>query len=262
MKSSSGPRITPSDLSASTRHRINSYAIAAGAAGVTLLALAQSSEAEIVYTQTNQTIGRNGTLNIDLNHDGIADFTIIERAYNETSETVQELDVSGRTGNKINCPSSFCASSFYTAAALAKGTEIGPILQSHQGHGWIGGGPMAFEEFRSPGRPYYGSTQWAQGPVTNQYLGLKFLINGEPHFGWARLSVSFHDGGTKKGTWETHLTGYAYETVTNQSINAGQTTENDKQAAAEPASSQLVPLKGLGALALGAVGIALWRRQD
>lgn len=49
------------------------YMAAAGAAGVSLLA-AQPVEAKVVYTATNTAVG-NGTP-IDLNNDGIADFTL------------------------------------------------------------------------------------------------------------------------------------------------------------------------------------------
>jgi hypothetical protein len=48
------------------------YAVAAG---VGMLALAQPSEAKIVYTPANAQIGGTvGKLNLDLNNDGITDF--------------------------------------------------------------------------------------------------------------------------------------------------------------------------------------------
>jgi len=47
------------------------YALAASAAGVSLLALAQSSEAKVAYTKVHQVIGTNGIYSLDLNHDGI-----------------------------------------------------------------------------------------------------------------------------------------------------------------------------------------------
>jgi hypothetical protein len=52
------------------------YALAAGATGVSMLALGQTAECEVVYTPVHEIIGRNQTFAIDLNHDGIADFTI------------------------------------------------------------------------------------------------------------------------------------------------------------------------------------------
>jgi hypothetical protein len=41
----------PSALSWSTHQRLNSYALAASAAGVSVLALARASEAKVVYTE-------------------------------------------------------------------------------------------------------------------------------------------------------------------------------------------------------------------
>ena len=68
----------PANLSESIHQQLNMYALAAGAAGVSVLALAQPSEAEIKYTPTHVVIGKGGVsiYNLDLNHDGITDFTI------------------------------------------------------------------------------------------------------------------------------------------------------------------------------------------
>jgi hypothetical protein len=62
------------NLSEALHHHLNMYAIAAGAAGVGILALAQPAEGKIVYTPAhkNAVLG----INLDLNHDGIADFRI------------------------------------------------------------------------------------------------------------------------------------------------------------------------------------------
>jgi hypothetical protein len=49
-------------LRQSVHHDLTAYALAAGAAGVSLLSLAQPSEAEVVYTPANQTIGPPGQL--------------------------------------------------------------------------------------------------------------------------------------------------------------------------------------------------------
>jgi len=56
--------------------RLSAYALAAGAGALSVLALAPSAKADtIVYTPANQTL-TNGTLSIDLNHDGINDFQL------------------------------------------------------------------------------------------------------------------------------------------------------------------------------------------
>lgn len=60
----------------------------------------------------------------------------------------------------------------------------------------------------------------------DRYLGLKFVVHGKVHYGWARLSVRLgHDRQLEdvSGT----LTGYAYETVPNKPIIAGKTTGAD-----------------------------------
>jgi hypothetical protein len=254
-------RVSP--LSGSAQKRLNAYAIAAGAAGVSFFALGQSSEAEIVYTPVNVTIRRGGVLDLDLNHDGIVDFVVSERPGGTGSRTSQYLSVIGKSGNRLNCQTSFCGS-YPGAAALNSGSQIGPIGGRH---GWIIAAGMAFEEVNKRGSLYYGDP-WAD--VTDAYLGLRFLLNGETHYGWARFTVTFHPGIPEHRTWIAQLTGFAYETVANKPIAAGQTKSNDGDAKEEEesgSSSQLKPVASghsamLGKLALGSDGIALWRRED
>jgi hypothetical protein len=55
--------------------------------------------------------------------------------------------------------------------------------------------------------------------VKNHYLGLKFRVNGQTRYGWARLNVR-----TQGVSMTAQITGYAYEAVVNKPIVAGQTT--------------------------------------
>jgi hypothetical protein len=80
MKRSFRPRKT-ANLPDSVVHRLNLYALAASAAGVGVLALAQSAEAKIVYTKTHVVIGTNNIYELDLNHDGLADFKIDHHSF-------------------------------------------------------------------------------------------------------------------------------------------------------------------------------------
>src|SRR5580704_11058437 len=75
MSRRSRPR-RPASLSESVRQQLSVYALAASAAGVGVLALAQPAEGRIVYTKAHHSIGRGSSYNLDLNHDGITDFTI------------------------------------------------------------------------------------------------------------------------------------------------------------------------------------------
>jgi hypothetical protein len=259
MKRAKRSRDVPTNLSLALQHRLSKYALAAGAAGVTLLALPQSSQAEVVYTPANETIGRLGKYNLDLNQDGITDFILAEQ--DASNGLYQQLSAKAAAGNQVNCESEWCISGDSYAAALRFGSQIGP---SHT-RGWMAGNvPMALEALNRGGSVYYGDA-WAN--VSDRYLGLLFKINGETHYGWARLSVKFHGGPVKVRSWEAHLTGYAYETVANQPMTAGQIKSNDDNAENSTSSAQLKPLTKaqvatLGMLAVGADGLTLWRREE
>ncbi|HEX9826147.1 MAG TPA: hypothetical protein VGA80_06075 [Flavobacteriaceae bacterium] len=53
--------------------------------------------------------------------------------------------------------------------------------------------------------------------VADKYLGLRFKIGSDTHYGWARMSV-----GTSGDTWV--IKDYAYNATPDESINAGQKT--------------------------------------
>jgi len=95
---------------------------------------------------------------------------------------------------------------------------------------------------------------WAN--AQGKYLGLRFHLSDGYHFGWARVTVRYHNGSHSQRTWDALITGYAYETEPNKPILAGQVSEGD--------ISQTHRSKhpALGSLALGAEGIAIWRREN
>jgi hypothetical protein len=71
------PARVPPQLSESIHHQLNTYALAASAAGVGVLALAQRAEGRVVYTSAHHVVGPQSSYKPDLNHDGIAGFTIV-----------------------------------------------------------------------------------------------------------------------------------------------------------------------------------------
>jgi hypothetical protein len=99
----------------------------------------------------------------------------------------------------------------------------------------------------------YSVGPWAGGK--NGYLGLKFMIDGQVHFGWARVTVTKHIG-------EVVLTGYAYETVANKHLKAGQTSETPQEEAKTSASAYPASGPSLGMLAKGADAMEVWRRKE
>jgi hypothetical protein len=253
-----------SPLSPFLAKRVASYAVAAGAAGVGLMALAPLSEAEIVYTPINKTVGRDANYSIDLNGDGIADFILNEHAYKDGSfGTFQYIALKAANGNQVVCPSSFCISGESIAAVLNPGTPIGPNVRPR---GWFGGVvELAFEvTFLEQGSIYYGGS-WLN--ARNSYAGVKFKIDGEYHYGWVRLSVQFNPGKGQQRTYVAQLTGFAYETDATKPIQAGKTKETGGEDAVSQRPSRMQPAMreqsaSLGSLALGANGMALWRKEE
>jgi hypothetical protein len=218
---------TPSRIPESLHQRLNSYAIAASAAGVSLLALAQPAEGKIVYTATHHVIGKNSHYNLDLNHDGKTDFTI-SNTYSCSTEDFcrSHLFTTPTNGTQgVEGPGS--------AYALNRGARIGP---RHHFSAWL---LLIFSSGAC------NNDHWCN--VTNRYLGFSFKIHGQPHYGWARLNVS--TGGGIVAT----LTGYAYETVANKAIIAGRTHGKDVITVQDPS---------LGHLARGASAIPAWRAEQ
>ncbi len=214
------------------------YMAAAGAAGVGLLAASQPVQAKVVYTATNVTV--TTPIAIDLNQDGVTDFTLGFVAGIEHSFFV---DVTPAKGNAVRGNGSAACGFF--------GVPVGPG-EKFATNSYLG------EGVRMAGFFGYGiSTSF--GPwvnATNRYLGFKFLINGQTHYGWARVSVS-------NEIRNVVLTGYAYETTPNTNIVEGHTFGPEKADAVAPADL-LAPApesSTLGTLARGADGLAIWRRD-
>jgi hypothetical protein len=225
------------------------YAAAATAAGVGMLAAPQSAEAKVVYTAANVAI-RYGMMPIDLDNDGNPDFVIRfpRCAYRSNclivNPWVEGNGIKGLDGR---------------ASAGVSGMAIGPQghfltqlrqFQSYASYGYVGFMVNAGA---------YGSGSWSGGPwadTTNRYMGLRFLINGEVHYGWARMSVRLLRD-------KIRLTGYAYETIPNHQITAGQTQDltAENSTAADPLSPSSNPAT-LGILARGSDGLTIWRRDD
>jgi hypothetical protein len=235
------------NVPAPLHHRLNAYALAASAAGVSVLALVQPSEAEIVYTPADVTftIRKGITFSLDLNGDGITDFVFGGGIDYETSFYVGGLRrnrvLGVETGGSSEC----------FASALQKGRIVAKLDQ-------------LCEQSYAIMNPFWRN-------ASERYLGLHFAISEQAHFGWARLTV--HDNGDHV---EVHLTAYAYESVPNQRIKAGQMSDDDATARPEstrpsrPIPSSFAPKPAsrpaqfapLGVLALGSDAIPLWRREE
>ncbi|MGH9493883.1 MAG: hypothetical protein ACRD3B_02700 [Candidatus Sulfotelmatobacter sp.] len=238
----------------SMNHRLNLYSVAALTAGVSLLALAKPAEGSVVVTKTNISLTNGGQASIDINKDGTNDFFLSVGAGGYDHSFYATFAVTPLAGGKVTGGNSRGVLGPY-ASALAKGANVGPSahFSSSVGRERIIVERTAGFVSGSSGHSSYG--KW--GNVSNRYLGVKFLIKGQTHYGWIRLSVQWTHGLTAT------ITAYAYETVANKKIGGGNAPD-----APVSTDASVVPLgnskrKGpsIGLLALGSDGLAAWRRE-
>jgi hypothetical protein len=256
---------TAARLGASLDKNLISYAIAAGAAGVGLLALAQPAEAKIVFTPAHKNIGAS-TL-IDLNHDGIKDFRL---SLSRTQHCVGGCTTTGmHHGTAFESTNALLAAYGVANAnqlygqgkfvsALPAGVRVGPKSK------FPGGNVMArANAINGTNESFSGAWAGTGGVgVQHRFLGLKFKIHGKTHFGWARFNVTISQAAVVQAT----LTGYAYETVPNKPIVTGRKKGPDAASSGDDAVSASVSVPtprpaSLGRLAQGAPGLVAWRRR-
>jgi hypothetical protein len=209
----------PKALNQLLNKRLLAYATMAGAG---MVGWASHADAQVVYTPVHANLNLDYAL--DLNHDGITDFNLLSSAIGTQSYL---LLVRAANENRVESTGAECLSQSINAAALIEGAQIGPfgrrisrIPVSCMGFGY---GPIS----RGP---------WAG--MKERYLGLGFLVDGQVHYGWARLSVNaFPCHGCL-----ARIEGYAYQTIPGKPIAAGDE--------GEPATPSAKPTS-LGGLALG-----------
>ena len=258
-----GSRRQTAPLGAGLEKSLSAYASTAVAAGVGLLAMARPSEAEVVYTPANVDIELNqGAVLVDLNHDGIADFAFWNFRFSSSL-----FDFAVDFNLYVGCApvGSTCQNQGNEIWGRGVGSQYGRFASALPVGFRVGANKSYFQQ--SPKRKYgsvsspvaqmaglglsysdrnlaFSSThgQWLY--TQDRFLGLRFMISGQVHYGWARVAVT-----REKGGFAATLTGYAYETIPNKPIFSGQTD-----------APTLAPA-ALGRLAQGASGISAWREK-
>jgi hypothetical protein len=241
----------PSSLNGKLDRKLLAYTTAAGAAGASILALAQPAHAEIVYTPANQTISANQQFALDLNSDGIQDFELVNQFFPLGVKAYRQggafpTNGSSSVGNLVvfpdASPNRVVINSSRLASALLPAQRIGPNDKWGRQKG-----RMESCAGRSD-QSIFNEGEWFN--VKTRYLGLAFSIQGQIHYGWARLNVS------QNGCVITAvLTGYAYETIPGRPIITGKTS-----GPSEVSATERVP-PTLGLLAKGSIGLDAWRRD-
>lgn len=234
----------PVPLSPASQTRLNMYALAATTAGVSAIALVPCSAAQVVFTPVDITIGANQQYGIDLNGDGITDFTVFNQSNFGWSDYVGIMENRTQNNRVVGVVPS---SGYCDIAPFGRGVKIGPTDRFCEAGAIY---PLANAQQTNSHYRYF--FHWTD--VKDQYLGFAFRTATGINFGWARMSIH------AKGLMiTTRITGYAYESTPNTPIRAGQKSGN-ADIDAQLRGSELTAQPFLGALALGANGISIWRK--
>jgi hypothetical protein len=191
------------------------------------LAGVHQAQAEVVFTPSSAQF-TGSPINIDMDNDGTVDFVL--QTGGSCGSTAQcyiawgVTEAPGVSGNgvAIDFPSQF-------QAALVRGNHIGRPNDHFVGR------------FMAESSMYTGFL----GPwdnVTDRYLGVKFMINGEAHYGWIGFARTLGNPGFK-----AKFSGWAYETQPNTPIRAGQRTgTSDSPMAMDSENATSLELRAAG----------------
>jgi hypothetical protein len=256
MKRETSACLAPTVLPTAMDRNLRVYSTAAFAAGVSMLALATPAQAEVVVTKKTIQIPLNpqngsGPVGIDFNRDGIRDFSaaIYYSAYPFSDHSLSIFPPNGGGAIVASRRNNY-------ASALVRGAKIGPSAHFSNTSNKK---PIEIVDGRdSSTSATYTRTlrgNWGGNP-SNRFLGVRFQIKGKTHYGWIRLTVITDPRGLA-----ATITGYAYETVPNKRITAGATASSASQTNAKN-QTERPPAASLGMMALGADGLAIWRRKE
>jgi hypothetical protein len=252
----SASKTSSNDLNRQIAH----YSIAAAVAGVSMLALAEPAAAEVVVTRETipiplTPIDMRHPVKISMANNGVDNFTfhLTNSPPNSgRSSSFRSLALVGATSN---------------AAPIYQGYFIAPLPR-----GAKIGASAGFSPFESAveqslagvsGRGFRG--YWG-GNLKDHYVGVRFSIAGQTHYGWIRLTVTTNPD-PHGPAMSAKITGYAYETVPNKTILAGTAaiaaaaTEKSSAEVQSPKNIQNQTGPSLGMLALGAEALPMWRRE-
>jgi hypothetical protein len=194
LKSASRKLRTSETLPQMLDRRLLVYALAAGAT----LASSAPSHAEVLYTPSNAVFrASSGKFEIDLNHDGTSDIIFVGRPVECCSGygLAPGLVAYGNPSNQIAAYWDGLALAFARRDPITRGGFWQKSVLIQTAIGYVG----VFEN--NP----------------NHFLGVRFLINGNVHYGW----IGFRGVRADYPNVSVSLAGWAYETKPNTPIAAG-----------------------------------------
>jgi len=206
--------------------------------------MSQPAQADVIVTSANKFVAPGTVVSLDLDGDGIADLLLGQNPGTFFSPTMAIKGV-GASNGVLGFVSFYQGSGLghVVASRLTPRATIGPG-GLFENKAILGEARCCFATY------YYGP--WAHG--ANGFLGLRFDIDGEIHYGWAELKV--RDVYQSRDAYAELLVAYAYDTVPNEPIFAGEGLS------ANTSPESVTPEPGtLGLLALGSIGLGFWRRR-
>ena len=184
---------------------------------VTAMLFSASANAQIVYTDVNpDTIMScpnnpcNKSYSLDLNNDGTVDFTL-RTVYNiltcsgQNFISTKSVSILSQSGNLAASNMLFANSSIGSSLSFSTNSvTLRSIVTGSIGPGCTGS---------------LGTTgSWIN--TSDYYLGLQFALGSNTYYGWVRLNVVV---ASSSSTVSCTVKDYAYNTIPNQPILAGQT---------------------------------------
>lgn len=197
--------------------RVGKYSVLAGASLTVLSGCKKDEESNIAYTDitdVNLTPTVNNDLShfIDLNADGVNDLKInVENYYENYYGYTYEsgfVSANGQNGANLLTRNQTIDGYNYTfGIGLTGGSDIGSTQTI-----WAGEGDLAGKYVSS----YYNTTEeYGDFLGTERYLGVRFTVQGNTHYGWVRISAAA-DGKS------AIIKDYAYHKLPNTTIKAGE----------------------------------------
>ena len=191
---------------------------------VTAMMFSVSANAQIVYTDvipdtsmTCPAYNCTKSYNLDLNNDGIVDFTLHT---NHTHFTCQFQGFKDTKSVSIVCQSGNLAAANMLNAIVSIGSNLSFSTNSVTLRSIVFGGGSGF-------CPVTVGTTGSWADSSDHYLGLRFSVGANTYYGWVRLNVVV---ASTVSTVSCTVKDYAYNSIPNQAILAGQTatgiTEN------------------------------------
>ena len=177
------------------------------------LAAGASANAEIIYTDiADVDVAYNDSYDVNLDNNGTADFTIRRQFQTSSAYPLWYKDQAG-IGAAIYSQYDNQILGYY---GYAYGLNLGSTISNGAG-GYYAGWDDNYYNYRN-----FGSVSAAGGPygyVINggdKYIGVRFDISGNRHYGWIRVNYT--------GLGALIVKDYAYESCPGVAIQAGATT--------------------------------------